>query len=68
MIQGTTEVLTEKPVQVPVCPLQNQYVVDWDGTQVYKVRAMAPPVLCWSNVIFPGSRILNLDCQVTVVR
>ena len=52
MIQGTTEVLDEKPVQVPVCTLQNQHVVDWDGTQVCKVRAMAPPVLCWSNIIF----------------
>jgi len=56
MIQGTIEVLGEKPVHVPVCTLQNQHVVDWDGTRVSKVRAMAPPVLCWSNVIFPGSR------------
>jgi hypothetical protein len=56
MIQATTEVLGEKPVQVPVCPLQNQHLVDWDGTRVYKVRAVALPVLCWSKVILTGSR------------
>jgi hypothetical protein len=55
MIQETTEVLCEKPVQVPVCPLQNQHLVDWDGTRVSKVTALTPPVLCWSNVIFLGS-------------
>jgi hypothetical protein len=56
MMQGTTEVLSEKPAQVLVCPLQNQHVVDWDGTRVSKVGAMAPRILCWSNVIYLGSR------------
>jgi len=56
MIQETAEVLGEKPVQVLVCPLQNQHLVDWDGTRVSKVRALAPPVVCWSNVIFLGSQ------------
>ena len=60
MMQVTTEVLGEKPVQVPVCTLQNQHVVDWDRTRVSKVRV--------GQMLFFWDRItLNLDCQVTVV-
>jgi hypothetical protein len=56
MIQKTILVLGKIPVQVSICPLQNQHLVDWDGTRVSKVRALAPPVLCWSNVIFLRSQ------------
>ena len=33
------------------------------------MRAMAPPVLCWSNVIFPGSRHFKfgLSCHGCVL-
>jgi len=65
VIQVTTEVLGEKPVQVPVFTLQNQHVVDGDGTQVSKVRAIAPPV--GQMLFFWDFIILNLDCLVTVV-
>ena len=65
MIQVTTEVLGEKPVQMPVCTLQNQHVVEGDGTWVFKVRATAPPV--GQMLFFWNYIILNLDCLVTVV-
>jgi len=66
MIQVTTEVFGKNLSRYPpVCTLQNQHVVDGDGTRVSKVKAMAPPV--GQMLFFWDCIILNLDCLVTVV-
>ena len=45
--QGKTEVLRDKPVPVPVCPIKTSHGLLWDGTRATAVRGR--PLTAWAT-------------------